>query len=135
MELTKEALVDLFSTATYGSEWLEIKTLKSEKVLDDIYSDEYKSQRCLEEKWADRLLNGGHIVCLDWYDEDYDNDGNVIEFKIYKLTLEDIKKGLNKARNDKDMARTYWVWRNEEGDYYTANNLIQYILFGEVVYG
>ena len=30
-----EMLVDLLCTATYGSEWLRIKTLKSERFMDD----------------------------------------------------------------------------------------------------
>lgn len=32
--INKETLVDLFSTATYGSDWLDITTLIAEKELD-----------------------------------------------------------------------------------------------------
>lgn len=130
MKLTKEQLVDLLCTATYSSDWLEIKTLKSERHLDEIYDEEYLENRCLEEKWADRLLNGGHIFCFDYYDED--DSGKTMR---YTIRLEDIEDKLEKATKDEEVVREYANWISGDYDYYDCNNLMQYVIFGEVVYG
>lgn len=127
MELTKDLLVNLFSTATYGSEWLNIETLKSEKYLDDKFDNEYLENRCREERWADRLLNGGTIVCLDYYDDI--DDENVAR---YEIKLEKFKNGLEKAQEI--IPRDWADFVNDEDDYYTCNNIMQVIIFGEVIY-
>lgn len=125
--ISKETLVDLFSTATYGSDWLDITTLKSERHLDNGFSKEYLKERCWEERCADRLLNGGNILCVDYNEED-ENEG------VYKIDLNTLKKGLKLAR-DKEAVRDWVDFINEEDDYYTCNNLMQVVMFGEVVYG
>ena len=130
MKLTKEQLVDLLCTATYSSDWLGIKTHISEKRLDDIYDEQYLDSRCLEEKWADRLLNGGHIVCVDYYDDD--ENGKPMK---YTLCLEDIESKLEQATKDENVVREYANWTSGYYDYYDCNNLMQYVIFGEVVYG
>ena len=128
--ISKETLVDLFATATYGSNWLDITVLRSEDHLDNAFSKEYLDDRCLEDVWADRLLNGGHIVCLDWYAAE-DNDGNPNEFKI---DLNGLKEKLKLAR-DKEAVRDWCYFVLEKNDYYTCNNLMQVVMFGEIVYG
>lgn len=130
MKLTKEQLVDLLCTATYSSDWLGIKTPISEKHLDDIYDEDYLKTRCLEERWADRLLNGGHIVCVDYYDDD--DNGRLMR---YTLCIEDIESKLSQAAQDKDIVISYSNWMSGDYDYYDCNNLMQYVIFGEVVYG
>lgn len=90
----KELLVDLLSSGTCF-DFLEIRTMTSEEHLDDKFDESYLEKRFLDEKWADRLLNGGHIVALDY--EDYDEEKK--QPKRYELTLEDFKKGLIKARD------------------------------------
>lgn len=132
--LDKELLVDLLTTATFGSDWLEIKTLKSEKNLDANLDETYLQNRCLEEKWADRLLNGGHIICIDWYDFETDENGNDKDGVRYELTLEDFKNGLLKAK-EKEAMRDWVDFVEENDDYYTCNNLVQVVIFGEVIYG
>lgn len=127
MEITKELLVNLFSTATYGSDWLNIVTLKSEKHLDNKYTPEYLEYRCREDKWADRLLDGGTIVCEDYYDEDDDENPT-----RYNLKLDHILKGLKKSQEI--IPRDWADFVNDEDDYYTCNNIMQVIIFGEVVY-
>lgn len=127
--ITRENLVDLFTTATYGSPWLAIKTLKNERHLDEQHSAEYLEQRCIEDKWADRLLAGGSIVCYDYYNED--EDGKPVR---YVLTLDDIKKGLTKAAMG-EAVRDWADFVEEQDDYYTCNNLMQVCIFGEVIYG
>ena len=127
--ISKETLVDLFSTATYGSEWLDITTLIAEKELDREFSEEYLENRCREEKWADRLLNGGHIVCKDCYDIDEDDLP-----KRYIIDLDSLKTSLKRAR-DKEAVRDWSDVVLEEDDYFTCNNLMQVVMFNEVIYG
>jgi hypothetical protein len=127
--INKEVLVDLLSTATYGCDYLGVLTLKTEKSIDEKFDSDYLENRCCEELWADRLLGGGHIVVVDYEDE----DENGVPAK-YTLNLEDFKNGLNKAR-DKEAVRDWADFVEEEDDYYTCNNLLQVIVFGEIVYG
>lgn len=127
--ISKETLVDLFSTATYGCDWLCITTLIAEKELDREFSEEYLENRCMEEKWADRLLNGGHIVCKDCYDIDEDDLP-----KRYIIDLDSLKTSLKLAR-DKEAVRDWCDFVLEEDDYFTCNNLMQVVMFNEVIYG
>ena len=122
-----DMLVDLLCTATYGSNWLDVKTLKSERFMDDEVEQPVMDEWCREDKWANRLLKGGHIVCLDYYDDD-DQPAR------YELTLDDIKRGLEKAR-DGEAVRDWADFVNENDDYFTCNNLMQVCIFGEVIYG
>jgi hypothetical protein len=119
----------LLCTATYGCDYLAVRTLKAESNLDEKYDEEYLENRCLESKWADRLMDGGHIVIYDIYDED--EDGKPMR---YELTLEDFRKGLIKARDGEDV-RDWADFVNENDDYFTCNNLLQVVIFGEVIYG
>lgn len=121
--ITHENLVDLLCTATYDSDWLGIKTLKSERFMDEEVEQSVRDGWCLEDQWAHRLLKGGHIVCLDYEDE-----------VRYELTLDDIKKGLEKAR-DGEAVRDWADFCEENDDYFTCNNLVQVCMFGEVIYG
>ena len=118
-------LVALLCTATYGSDWLEINTLKSERFMEEDVEQSVRDYWCREDKWAYRLLKGGHIVCYDYEDDDYTR---------YELTLDDIKRGLEKAR-DGEAVRDWADFVNENDDYYTCNNLMQVCIFGEVIYG
>lgn len=129
--ISKETLVDLFSTATYGSSWLDITTLKAERHLDDKFSEEYLENRCREEKCADRLLNGGHIVCKDWYEAEDSEDGRPTR---YIIDLDALKARLKLAR-DKEAVGDWCDFVLEKDDYYTCNNLMQVVMFGEIIYG
>lgn len=122
-----EMLVDLLCTATYGCDWLEIITLKSERFMEEDVEESVRDCWCREDKWANRLLKGGHIVCFDYCDDD-DQPAR------YELTLDDIKRGLEKAR-DGEAVRDWADFVNYEDDYYTCNNLLQVCIFGEVIYG
>ena len=118
-----EMLVDLLCTATYGCDWLEIKTLKSERFMDEEVEESVRDGWCREDRWANRLLKGGHIVCIDYEEE-----------SRYELTLDDIKRGLEKAR-DGEAVRDWADFCEENDDYFTCNNLMQVCIFGEVIYG
>jgi hypothetical protein len=149
-ELTKEDLVDLFSTAFYGSNYLSA---------DYEEAIEYNEEDCYEEIMANILLNGGKIFVTDGYadgchygnlqyqfNEDYD--------ATYTLRLEDIIKGLEKAANGtfnlrQDVGADYadrnrefakrsfeaMAWNINEWDAITADCLMQIILFDEIIYG
>lgn len=121
--ITHKNLVDLLCTATYGCDWLEIKTLKSERFMDEEVEESVRDGWCREDRWANRLLKGGHIVCIDYEEE-----------SRYELTLDDIKRGLEKAR-DGEAVRDYADFMDETEDYFTCNNLMQVCIFGEVIYG
>lgn len=129
--ISKETLVDLFSTATYGSSWLDITTLKAERHLDDKFSEEYLENRCREEKCADRLLNGGHIVCIDWYPAEDNEEGNPAR---YQIDLNTLKERLKLAR-DKEAVSDWSDFVSEKDDCFTCNNLMQVVMFNEVIYG
>lgn len=132
--ITHENLVDLLCTATYGSGWLEIKTLKSERFMEEGIEQPVIDGWSREDRWANRLLKGGHIVCLDYEDDSNDDYDGYPNPARYELTLDDIKKGLEKAR-DGVAPRDWADFCEEEDDYFTCNNLMQVCMFGEVIYG
>ncbi len=147
-EITKADLVDLFSTAVYGSPYLKVE-------YDE--SVEWNEDDCHEDIIANILLHGGSVRVCDYYAEGVaygDLANNVYDDKsvAYTLTLEDIRKGLESAINGTfrnegtpeyqqmvlDFARKSFnaFWYDErEWDAVTADYLMQIILFGEVIYG
>lgn len=132
MKLNKEQLSDLLDTAMCGCDYFEIKTLKSEKKLDEQFDSDYLENRFFYDKCADRLLAGGTIVVYDYEDED--DKGKP---KRYELKLNDFEEKLHKAPFDEDMSvvQSFCNWRTENHDYYDCNNLLQYVVFGEIIYG
>lgn len=92
---------------------------------------------CIEDKCADVLLNGGKIYVTDVQAEEqvYGNLPHTIDAEdesvTYEVTLQDFFKGLSNAD------ATEWVKElaDENDDYWTAYNLIQFVLFGELIYG
>ena len=140
-KLTKDDLSNIISTATYGDDSFDI-----------LVPDEYKELKtrggnendCWEDKLANVLLSGGKIDIVDMEDE-YDDAGARLEPKVhhleeydecyypaYRVGLEDFLEGCS-TEEGYGYAKELLV--DEEGDFYTASNLIQIIIFGEVVYG
>ena len=149
-DLTQEDLVNLFSTAFYGSTYLSVEY---EEAI------EYDEDDCHEDIIAKILLNGGSVRVTDAYadgvhygnlkyeyNEDYD--------ATYTVTLEDIKRGLERAANGtfntrKDVSRDFaernmifakrsfnaFAYDESEWDAITADCLMQIILFDEIIYG
>ena len=117
-ELNKEHLVEIFSTATYGSDWLEIKRPKA---LNHLVKDESATR---EEKWADVLLGGGKLTAFVYDDE------NPLRITF---SLEEMEKGFKKFI--KECPQDYADLVNGDNDYYTASNLMQCVLLGKVVFG
>ena len=138
--ITHEDLVNLFSTATYGSSWLCI--CKKDNV-----SDLEKEDDCREDVWAKALLNGRSIEVRDYYAEGstygdlpHHVDNDDCECGVYTLTLKDVIKGLEKCASHKEE----WVRKcfndlcDEDSvdlDLPEAECLMQVIVFGEEIYG
>ena len=140
-EISHDDLVNLLSTATYGSEYTDIYW---------VYQEEYLKSKeegdCREDIYARMLLNGYKIEVRDYYAEDEtDFYGNLHhewneedECMVYHVGIEDIANGIAKCldlggwtaecaidliKNDGDL------------DLYEAEAIMQVIVFGEVIYG
>lgn len=152
IDITHEDLVNLFSTALYGSSYLSAEYDK------DFYNSIPKDKKegdCFEDHIADVLLNGGEIYIYDAYSEGevYSKNGELIkeeydgeEYAQYTLTLTDIIEGLQRAANGtyKTNNDTKFIRQcfNEfaEDDCYDldltdADALMQVITFNELIYG
>lgn len=142
--LTHEEIVDILSTAFYGCDFLDAdydsafwRKIPAKK----------KEGSCWEDHMADVLLNDGIVTVVDkeadgelytkagipcrtekapWWDTDHP-----YEFGVYDLTLSALLKACSTPYG---FALLNDVIQNQ-GDYYTANNLIQLAIFGEVIYG
>ena len=131
--VTHEELVNLFSTAFYGNEYMGATYDKNE--LNQIPEDKREGD-CFEDFLADMILNGKSIQVTDYLaeGEDYgclhcypaDDD----EFIVYDVELEDILKGLSSEANFRMMQEI----QSGEGDMFTAYTLIQRIIFGIEIY-
>ena len=148
-KIEHDDLVNLFSTALYGSTYLSA---------DYEPNADLEDCECFEDKLARTLLNGRKINVIDYYAEgdvygdcDYiiDDEDNV----VYKITLDDIIKGLENASNgtfnpssereefikrEKKWAKKCFQQLVEEScefDLISADCLMQIILFNEVIYG
>lgn len=155
-ELSHNDLVDLFSTALYGSSYLS-----ADYTIEDRKSVDISDDDCYEDIIAKILLSGKNIEVTDNYAEgcsygslpyrfqDKDDDDSSV---IYRVTLEDIIRGLEKASdgtfnagNDEWTERTKKSARvsfdsfmdEDRGDFdlVRADILMQIILFDEIIYG
>lgn len=116
-ELTKEELVSFFSCATYGCGYWTIKIKKNSISIYDLDTDQ-----CIEEIWADALLKGGKLVVTDNEDE-----------SKYVVDMEKVLKGYSKCYEVSP--QTMANFDEEREDMWDAYNLMQVILFGEIIYG
>jgi hypothetical protein len=152
IDITHEDLVNLFSTALYGSSYLSAEYDK------DFYNSIPKDKKegdCFEDHIADVLLNGGEIYIYDAYSEGevYSKNGELIkeeyggeEYAQYTLTLTDIIEGLQhaangtyKTNNDTKFIRQCFNEFAEDDcydlDLTDADALMQVITFNELIYG
>lgn len=146
-ELSHEDLVNLLSTATYGSSWLSCTIAKATRDRLDIEEED-----CREDVWAKALLAGFPVFLTDHQAEGctYGPRGTVNEddeeSAVYRITLEDIIAGLQSALdgdfapNDEDevelAARCVLHLRDEAFDFDNtdAEILAQIIMFGSLIY-
>ena len=140
-EINQSDLVNLLSTATYGSNYLSVIKKKS-----DYYGTKLEDgEDCKEDTWAKVLLSGKPVFVLDFFSFDGEAYGNLPhEFDKnrgamkYTVTLEDIKNGLQKAIDKGGWsAKCVFDLMNEDSsdfDLTEAETLLQIITFGEVIY-
>lgn len=141
-DITHDDLANLLSAASCGSSWLG---LNYDSIEYKELSEEQKYGDCIVDKMADLLLAGKSVELYDMYSEDeddyygnlphvYDEDGDM----RYTVTLEDIKTGLAKAFQDEYGRRCFNDLVNDDSynlDLTEADCLIQFIIFGEQIYG
>lgn len=144
-ELNHANLVDILSTALYGCDWLAVDY--DLEFFKNIPNDK-KSGHCFEDHLADVLLNGGIIKLTD-LESDGElyktrgvpckvkkefspyNPNEFFEVGVYSLALKAILKACSTERGYKLLTETI----SGEGDYFTANNLLQIAMFGKEIYG
>ena len=124
--LTKEFLVDWLSTAIYGSFWCDCGVHVDTS--DEVYEQAKKNNDCREDKWADVLLHGGSLNIIDV--EECEDDSDEGE---HKITLEDIEKALPLFMLN--YPSQWAAIMDETGDLYDADALLQFVVFGDVIYG
>ena len=136
-ELSHEDLVNILSTALYGCDYLVVDY--DEETWTKIPEDK-KEGYCYEDHLADILLNGHYLAATDCYAEGQvyglrkhpmpavvDEEGKV----TYCLALQDFLWACNSERGYKLLTEVL----SGEGDYFTANSLLQIAMFGEEIYG
>lgn len=143
-ELNHDDIVNLFSTATYGSDMFDASYDRAEYyALPDANEND-----CFEDKLARLLSAGKSIVVIDRYSEDPDDyygelphkwhwDDNEMTME-YTVTLKDIIKGLQVASDNggwPSKCARHFADEDSSFDLYEAEALLQVIIFGEVIYG
>lgn len=149
-DITKEDLVNLLCTATYGSYYWSVDIPEG-----SYYGTELEDKGdCLEDKWAKVLLAGKPVFVYDYSSEEcsygnlphkWDKEENAMR---YDVTLDDIRNGLQKCADG-----TFKVNDNKEAAYIKscfadlieddsanmdlteAEDLLQVIVFNEIIYG
>lgn len=129
-ELTHDELVNLLSTALYGSSWFEA----------DYDSNIYESLKnkegeCFEDALADMLLAGHKITITDYYAEGESYSKKCVGFDgenaNYEVCLKDF---LNTASTNKGYKLVEEVLTGD-GDYWTGDAFLQRVVFGQEIYG
>lgn len=143
--LTQDQLVNLLSTALTGNNALAIDY--------DPENEFSKKGDYIEDSAALTLLNGGFIILTDLYAEDEeDTQGEYTDTTFwndywnaisYPITYKDILDRLNKILakgddNSKWCHKLLAALEDEDGcdfDFFDGWNLVQFIMFGDVIYG
>lgn len=139
-EITKDDLVNLFSIGLTGSSFLGCDYDKRlYKSLPDASEDD-----CIEDKLAKLLLAGHSIELWDLEADSEDHYGTLesryreaYQCMAYKVTLEDIKKGLQNAATNDDTADYFMQLAVDDAydlDLTGGESLLQFIMFNEVIY-
>ena len=139
--MEQEDLVDFLSTALYDNG--NYRTEYNVGCYNSVCKVD--EEDCFEEKCAKVLLAGGDISFADMLSEDssckYGDNPNAFWSEqaravIYPIKYDDIIKGLNKAVEE-GYASEVLALADKDADFdaLEADCLLQFILFGEVVYG
>ena len=130
LEIEHDDLVNLFSTGLYGSNYLDADYDSNPDLADC---------ECYEDKLAKSVLAGRAIKFIDRCAEGevYGNlPHTILEDEVtYKVTLEDIKKGLAKAADTCSWAFRAFADDTDQWDYIAGDVLLQMIIFDDIIYG
>lgn len=119
------SLEDFLSAATTGSSWLCIH------MYDEFNSDtDYKETRTIEELWAAALTDGKVLNVVD-YSEMTEGDGN---YK-HTLTMEKIDNGVKLLFESDGYDNAKSMILRDCIDLDVADVIMQFAVFGEVIYG
>lgn len=125
-----EELVDLLSTALYGSTWFGAGY--DHKIYESLLE---KQGDCFEDALADMLLAGHKIRFTDYYAEGEKYSDKFVKFNgdeaVYEVNLQDFLKVASTKRGYKLIEEVL----SGEGDYWTADAFLQRVVFGEEIYG
>ena len=129
-ELNHEDLVNLLSTALYGSNWFAASyDKKTYKSLTETEGD------CFEDALADMLLAGHKIKITDYYAEGESYSKKCVGFDDedaeYEVTLKDFLKTASTKSGFKLVEEVLYG----DGDFWTADAFLQRVVFGEEIYG
>ena len=141
-DISHNDLVNLFSTALYGSSYLDCNY----HVDDNDATVVFNEQDCFEDKIAKCLLSGKRVEMIDHYCEGSDDFYGELEHRYdkesgcmcYYLDLQVIKKGLEKMLNSGGWNAQYVMMIVNDDcsfDLVSADAIMQNIIFGEEIYG
>lgn len=146
-DITHDDLVNLLCTAHEGNDWLGFSIPKGNYVGTELENE----SDCREDRWAKVLLSGRTLFAEDHYAEDKDEFYGSLPHKWcffdtpdegwirYTFSLEDIKKGLGRAYSSGGYLAKYVrdLMDDDSTDFdlTEAEALMQFILFGEEIYG
>lgn len=141
-DITHDDLVNLLSTAWCGSCWIGLNYDSIEYF--ELSQEQKYGDNCIEDKMAGLLLAGKSVEIIDAYCMDKDEFYGTLPHRYdeygdmrYTVTLEDIKRGLEKAYQDNYLRECLNNLINDDSynlDQPQAESLVQCILFGEVIY-
>ena len=132
LEINHEDLVDFFSTALYGSFMFGARydSIEYHELKDANENDCFEKTIEIVDKYAEDAEFYGNLPHV-WDDEEFE--------MIYTVSLEDIKNGLQSCLDGdsyiSECARN--LVHADEGnlDSPQAENILQVVLFGEMIYG
>lgn len=149
VELNHEDLINIFSTALYGNSAMECLYRKS-----DYGNIPFLLTDTREEVIAKILMGGGEVTIIDnegaeecvddvchygkkgknWQSNGVIDMGGYYKCysPMYKVNLRNILNGI-KTERGYELAKSLLI--DENGDMWTAYNLLQVVLFGEEIYG
>lgn len=116
MTFSKEVVSTILEIVSYQSAWLQILIPKVNENMIQPNSE------TASDKWADVIVNGGSLIAEDF------EDGSE-----YTFNLHDMEKGWKEF--SKDYSEESANIENDEADHTDCDIYIQYVLFGEYVYG
>ena len=125
-------LVDLLSTALYDSLWF--RASYDRKAYESLAC---VTGECFEDKLADMLLAGHKITITDIEADGEKHSDKFVRFEgqyddaVYEVGIDDFLKVASTQRGYELICDVL----SGEGDYYTADEFLQRVVFGEEIYG